>query len=504
MSSKFFAIFLSAALLALPFDFPALFPLAWIAFVPFFWAIRETTPRRALLLGWLMGMVTHLVGFYWLNYTIKVFGGYSYSLSALIFTLFIAGSGSSFALFAFLVHRCGFGPLNLFPAFFWVAIEFLYPSLFPWHLANSQSQFPTLIQSSDLIGPYGTSFLLMWVNATLYSTIFSGVKAVRIKLREVAILIALCVAALLYGHLRLRTVATDMQKAPALTVAAIQGGIDIKRKWDITYMESNLRAYLDLTRSVKNARLVVWPESAVEAWVPEDIQQLPQEVLPALKPDSFLIFGARSFRGNPRGPDLKAFNSVFLTYSQGKVLDHYHKQVLLAFGEYIPFAALLSKLPGIPSQVEGFTPGDGPRTLDLPGGVKAAPLICYEDLMPNLARAFVAQTAANLLVNFTNDAWFGDTVGPWQHARLAQWRAIETRRYLVRVTNTGITSIIDPKGEMVQSLPTFSPGVLTAEVRTLEGQTLYVRFGDWFAWVVTFASLVILAQKIPTKKKAAP
>src|SRR5712692_8427019 len=118
MSSKFFAIFLSAALLALPFDFPALFPLAWIAFVPFFWAIRETTPRRALLLGWLMGMVTHLVGFYWLNYTIKVFGGYSYSLSALIFLLFVAYSALPLALFSLLVRYCGFGPLQLFPAIF--------------------------------------------------------------------------------------------------------------------------------------------------------------------------------------------------------------------------------------------------------------------------------------------------------------------------------------------------------------------------------------------------
>ncbi|MBI2211923.1 MAG: apolipoprotein N-acyltransferase, partial [Deltaproteobacteria bacterium] len=99
---------------------------------------------------------------------------------------------------------------------------------------------------------------------------------------------------------------------------------------------------------------------------------------------------------------------------------------------------------------------------------------------------------ANLLVNLTNDAWFGDSAAPWQHARLAQWRAIETRRYLVRVTNTGVTSVIDPKGEMLSTLPLFSAAVLTVNVALLEGETLYVRFGDWFAWLLTGASLIIL------------
>jgi apolipoprotein N-acyltransferase len=104
----------------------------------------------------------------------------------------------------------------------------------------------------------------------------------------------------------------------------------------------------------------------------------------------------------------------------------------------------------------------------------------------------VSQKKANLLVNLTNDAWYGRTVAPWQHARLAQWRAIETRRNLVRVTNTGLTTIISPRGEMLETLPIFSPGVLKREVELMEGETLYVRFGDWFAWLATLAALAIL------------
>ena len=111
---------------------------------------------------------------------------------------------------------------------------------------------------------------------------------------------------------------------------------------------------------------------------------------------------------------------------------------------------------------------------------------------PNCPAVLSAKKKANLLVNLTNDAWYGNTVALWQHAWLAQWRAIETRRSLLRVTNTGVTGFINAKGEMVQALPVFTPAVLKTRVQILEGETLYVRFGDWFAWGITFISLGII------------
>jgi apolipoprotein N-acyltransferase len=484
---------LAGLLIALPFLFPILFPLAWISFIPLFWLLKpDGTLRRAFLFGWITGAAANLLGFYWLDYTIRVFGGFPYGVSEFIFLVFAGYAALPVALLALLVRLCGFGPLHLFPALFWVAIEFWYPLLFPWHLANSQSGFLSFIQTADLVGPYGTSFLLMWLNATLYAAILSRCGGARFPIRSVAVLSAVLIGTFFYGHFRLKTVEADMRRARALTVAAIQGSIDIRYKWNVAYLQSNLKAYQDLTRGIQEAGLVIWPEAAVEVWLPENIGQLPTDLFPSLQGDTSFIFGSRSFRGNPAGPNLKAYNSAFLADAQGRVLGYYHKQVLLAFGEYIPFAAALSKLPGLPPIGDGFTPGDGPRTLDLAAGIKIAPLICYEDLMPGVARSFVAERKANLLVNLTNDAWFGNTVAPWQHARLAQWRAIETRRYLIRVTNTGLTSVIDPRGEILQSLPLFSSGVLTTKVEVMEGETLYVRFGDWFAWVITLASLAIL------------
>jgi apolipoprotein N-acyltransferase len=277
-----------------------------------------------------------------------------------------------------------------------------------------------------------------------------------------------------------------------LSVAAIQGSVDINTKWNISLLESNLKSYLDLSRNTQGATLALWPESAVENWISESVTQLPKAVVPELPPETkYLIFGARSFRGDPANPNVKAFNSAFLIDSEGRVLGHYHKQILLAFGEYIPFVSYLAGLPGVPAIGQGFTPGSGPRTLDLPDGIRIGPLICYEDLMPPLARAFVREQRANLLVNLTNDAWFGKTVAPWQHARLAQWRAIETRRTLIRVTNTGVTTVINAKGEMLQTLALFSTGVLKAKVELLESETYYVRFGDWFAWLATVLSALV-------------
>jgi apolipoprotein N-acyltransferase len=111
--------------------------------------------------------------------------------------------------------------------------------------------------------------------------------------------------------------------------------------------------------------------------------------------------------------------------------------------------------------------------------------------MPDISRKFVSETRANILVNLTNDAWYGKTVGPWQHLWLSQSRAIETRRSLLRVTNTGVTSLVNAKGEVVKTLPMFSADTMQTEIEILNGETLYVRFGDWFAWAMTIISLAV-------------
>ncbi|HXV47226.1 MAG TPA: apolipoprotein N-acyltransferase, partial [Candidatus Binatia bacterium] len=441
----------------------------------------------AVFYGWLAGLVAHLMGFHLLTFTITAFGGFAYAASILIFILYAALQALQMALFALLVRAVGFGPLAIFPALFWLTLEFSFPLLFPWYLANSQVSFLWLIQSADLVGPYGASFVVMWLNAAIYSALCAPERERGANLLPLAYASLALILTAIYGHQRLEVIGEEIAGATKLPIGVVQGNVDIDMKWNPALAQKNLDKHRALTAELGAVPLVIWPESAIEAMVPENLPALPVELLPTFKAErAGFIFGAKSVRGNPGQTDIKAFNTAFFTDATGRVLARYHKQVLLAFGEYLPFAKILSLLPAIPF-ADGFTPGAGPVAFHLARGVRIAPLICYEDLMPELARKFVRDTRANVLVNLTNDAWYGKSVGPWQHLRLAQSRAIETRRSLLRVTNTGVTSLVNAKGEVVKTLPMFTAAVLQTDVDILNEQTVYVRFGDWFAWGMTLA-----------------
>jgi apolipoprotein N-acyltransferase len=442
-------------------------------------------------LGLLFGFTAITVGFHWIAYTIHVFGGVNYALAVVGLILFSLYTAIPFALFAILVRKCGLGPLALWPAVFWVAVEFWFPNLFPWYLASSQSLFAPLIQSADVVGLHGTSFVLVWFNAVLFKLLrsFKGPGTGRLPVWDVVALGSVVIAVIVYGQIRIEQVTKVMAEAPRLEVAAVQGNISIGRKDKTAFLKTNLTTYKNLSLTVPNVDLLIWPESALESWVPEGAARLPVELLPPTHPP--MIVGSMSFRRERTHN--KSFNSAFLVDRDGKVLGRYHKQILLAFGEYIPFAWLIGDLPGMPPIGNGFTPGDLNDTFNI-AGARAAPLICYEDLMPWLARRFVNDRGANLLVNITNDAWYGHSVAPWQHARLAQWRTIETRRAMIRSTNTGITTVIEPTGEIKGSLPIFSEGVFQASVPLLEMNTLYARYGDWFAYLLTGIALLAVAK----------
>lgn len=503
--SQMLLALLSAGLLAAPFLDPRLFLLAWFSFVPLFWTVKHARSwRSATFYGWVMGTAAHLIGFYWLVYTISAFGGFPYGVSVIIFIVYAALQAIEMALFALFLRIAGWGPVCLFPPMFWVAVEFLFPLLFPWHVANSQVAFSWFVQSADLVGPYGASFVVVWFNAAVYRFLSTRRLAESRTFLPLACSTLAIILSLVYGFERLRSVEQEMARAPKLATGAVQGNVDIDLKWDPTLAQRNLDQHRRITASLDSPGLVIWPESAIEFMVPENLAVLPPEFMPSFKsPQSHFIFGAKSFSGTLGRPGMKAFNTAFFTDAQGTILGRYHKQVLLAFGEYLPFSKILSLVPGIPF-ADGFTPGQGPTAFQLSSNIRVAPLICYEDLMPDLARKFISETHANLLVNLTNDAWYGRSVGPWQHLALARSRAIETRRTLLRVTNTGVTSLVNAKGEVVKTLPMFTAAAMPAEVDILNGETYYVRFGDWFAWGMTIVSalVLLLSMRSSTRRRA--
>jgi apolipoprotein N-acyltransferase len=162
----------------------------------------------------------------------------------------------------------------------------------------------------------------------------------------------------------------------------------------------------------------------------------------------------------------------------------------MPFGEYLPFATFFPSLRSLSPMTGDFEAGTEVRPLDVPGVGRLAPLNCYEDLLAPIARRAVAALDPEFLFAVANDAWFGDTVAPYQHEALALWRAVENRRFLVRVTNTGVTDVIDAAGRVVLRMPTFTEAATVAEVKGLAGTTTpYTRFGDVFGWSATILAL---------------
>jgi apolipoprotein N-acyltransferase len=176
----------------------------------------------------------------------------------------------------------------------------------------------------------------------------------------------------------------------------------------------------------------------------------------------------------------------------------------MPFGEYMPFGSVLPWLKEVSPQTGDFRAGRKATPLDVPGVARFAPLNCYEDLRAPIARLATLEEGAQILFAVANDAWFGDTMAPFQHEALAVWRAVENRRFLVRVTNTGVTDVIDPAGRVTIRLPVFQPVSTVAEVRRLRIAAPYTRLGDSFAWLVTAAALGVLTAAESRSRSARP
>jgi apolipoprotein N-acyltransferase len=291
-----------------------------------------------------------------------------------------------------------------------------------------------------------------------------------------------------YGLWRRQQLTATMQQAPSLRVALIQPNIGMYEKRGGAEREAQLDLQFGLSASTlaQQPDLIIWPESMYPFGVPEHMQRLPWPAASHTRRVHWLI-GALAYAG--QAPARQVFNSALLLEADGHIRGRYDKQHLLAFGEYIPLQHYLPFLRHISPTIGNLTPGAG-GVVTLPNGVSLGPLICYEDIIPHLARQAVRQ-GAQVLVNLTNDVWFGATRAPYQHRALAAFRAVENRVYLVRVTNTGLTSIIDALGRERAALPIFQADTLVHTIQPLRIPSLYTRFGDWFAQLCSAVALLL-------------
>jgi apolipoprotein N-acyltransferase len=493
----------SGALLALAFPKVGLGPIAWLGLVPLFIALRDLSIKDSLRLGFVAGFVHYLGLVYWVAFTMHTYGHLPWYLSLLILALMAAYLAFYWALFTATLAWLRPKPslLPLVASTVWVATEYLRSHLFtgfPWGLlGHSQYRALHLIQISDLLGVYGISFLIVLCNATLYVIIlyaaektWYGSSVTRGLIPKILLIMgSLLLAVWSYGAWRLKAVDHHIAEASRISVAVVQGNIDQSIKWDPAYQIHTTKIYRDLSLSIKPDRpdLVVWPETATPFYYLAN-PRLTKVVRDCISDSgTYFLIGSPSFAR----VDTKVayYNSAYLIGPDGTVAGRYDKVHLVPFGEYVPLKRWLPFLGKIVAEVGDFSAGARGNTLAW-NRHRLGIQICYEVIFPALARALV-RNQADLLVNITNDAWFGRTGAPEQHFGMAVFRAIENRRSLVRSANTGISGYIDPAGRILATSRLFERRVMIHDVPLLHMTTVYTRWGDVFAIVVLISVLVL-------------
>jgi len=445
-------------------------PLAWIALIPLLLAIKDVRPRTAARLGLLAGMV-HYYG----NLPLWV------SVPALFFlALYMSGY---LVLFCLVINRVWqrqeiavvwLGPL------LWVGLDYIRSFLFsgfPWQdLAYSQYKALYLIQTADLAGHYGITFHIVLVNSVTAllivlwnanrSTDQAGERIVTLRMRRAwlyAVLPALflVVTVLGYNVFRYYQLNEIVAEKPKMKIAIVQGSIEQDLKWSPAMRLNTIDIYTELSEQAKvqdenPPELFVWPETAMPFLFSDNpyFRRLVDTFI--TKHKTWLLTGAPYYEEITAGKDDRekkyiSYNSAYLIGPDGSTRARYDKQHLGKDGAI---------------------------------GV----LICFESIFPELARDWTYK-GANLLVNITNDGWYGRSSAPWQHLSMSVFRAVENRRSLIRSANTGISAFIDPLGRIIKDSPLFQPFYLVADMPLLQTGTLFVSFGHYFGLLCLVACL---------------
>ncbi|EIC28693.1 apolipoprotein N-acyltransferase [Methylomicrobium album] len=472
-----FAAGIAYTLAFAPFDsYLAVFP----ALAYLFWSCMRLTPKRSLLRGYLFGLGQFGLGVSWVYISVHDYGGGGLFGSLFITGLFV-GFWSAFPAIAVYMTAKLPGKQSsrlIFYPLVWMLVEYLRGRVvlegFPWlQIAYSQLDAP-LAGYIPLLGAYGAG-LLGAVSAALLAGIF-------IRPESTLYLSAGIVSLWLVGGV-LKTAEWTCPYGEPLKVTLIQGNISQNKKWLPETRVSTILQYIRMTEAHWDSQVIAWPESAVPAYL-SDVYE------PFLKPlhrnakahQVDLIVSVPSY-GEAEGVK---YNSLI---TLGRNEGIYRKVHLLPFGEYMPWQPVSGWiLKHFNLRLSHFTPGSADQPLLRAGGYPFITSICYEDAFAENALHELPEAA--YLVNATNDAWFGDSIEPYQHLQIARMRALETGRYLLRSTNTGVTAIVSPNGRILKQAPLFTTTALTGTIRPMTGLTPYARIGD--RPVVAFIAALLL------------
>ena len=461
-------------------------------------------PRVAFGCGFLHGLLFVLTSVPWIAAVLTLHGGLSVAGGWGVLLLIAIAWGILTGAFAWAVHRLSRRSIGLAcigAPFIWVTFEFVRARLpeisFPWNLLGYPAAANLgLVQLTTITGVYGLSFLVASFNALLAWTSASNALTLGRRIRYAAAATAILLISALAGpRLVPQAQAHHFARAVQLNFPEVES---FPADWFQAHAaELDEISRLSLAPAAEKPDLLVWPESPAPFSF-QDSQFAKIASTLAIRFGHPFLAGAIEWK-SPVDPSdvaphasLVPYNSALLIDAQGQRVFVYDKVHLVPFGEYEPFPLIHRVVTSVSGEVGGFHKGNKYVVGQLPRGNTFGVFICYEATYPGEVRRFAAG-GAQLLINISNDGWFGRSAAAEQHLRMARVRAVENRRWIVRSTNNGFTASVDPYGRIFEPLP---PDVRAAadlpyDYRTAE--TLYTRFGDWFAWLCVLVSVILVA-----------
>lgn len=506
-----FWAFLSGALIFLSFPKFGTGILAWMAFVPLFHALQEKRISQGLLTGFIAGFSAYIGIFYWIASVVVNYGYLPVAVGIAVMLLLSAYLALYVALFAAGVvyfNRKDI-PLVFSAPLLWTCLEYAKSHLltgFPWeNLGYSQYFFRPLIQIADVTGVFGLTFAIVFVNAAIFDIlrIRQSSRITRRRIVTQGMVACLLMAALFgYGMLRTGQIEKSIEKGGALQVSLIQGNIDQSIKWHPAFQRETLGIYTSLSErfAPDGGGLIVWPETAAPFFFQDHNDMHLDVVSLALRKADWLLIGSPSYVKENGHTTL--LNSAFLLSPDGRTIGQYDKVHLVPYGEYVPLRRFFPFISKMVAGIGDFRSGAGYEPLRMDSvrdSQKLGIMICYEGILPEAGRAY-RQRGAGLLVNITNDAWFGNTSAPYQHLSMTVFRSVENRLYLIRAANTGISAIVDPTGRIVKRGGLFEQGAVRGTIRFMDMSAFYSTYGDLFVYGCMMG--LILITSISIKKRS--
>ncbi|NUO82570.1 apolipoprotein N-acyltransferase [candidate division KSB1 bacterium] len=502
-----------------------------IAYVPYFWLLNHCEGvKETVWYAWLYSAVMTLGGFFWIAHTAIEFGGLPWFAAYPILLLYAAVGSINLAvtggLVAVLRKKLSMQWQALWVTAVFVALEAFFPKLFYWYAGNAIYQVIPFIQIADLGGAILLTTQIFWVNYAVFA-LFDGFVLPRVQAfkklprhftpREAVATIALGAGIVLfsfvYGQLRLQQVEEHMSQVTQKNIGVVQGNLGNLDRLLAQFghretLQKAVEIHSDLTRALQRQQkqpldLVLWPEGTYPYPFPDKRPEHQALAELTLTINAALVTGGHATQ---REPEYRYFNSMALVEpGKDNASAIYKKHILLAFGEYMPLSNIFPSLKDLIPAISDFGAGPGPEMMRY-RDFKIAAIICYEALDPHYLREYAVQ-GANIILNSTNDSWYGPWQEQEQHLALAQLRSVETRLVQVRATNTGISAVIMPNGEITHRAERDVPTYFAAQVPLMEmPATVYARYGDWWAWVMVLivAGMLLYRWHRPAQSEQKP